>query len=106
MKRVYTAELIPQVAHVRNLLEQAGIDCQMRNERLGGVTGEIPFLETWPQLWVQDVDEARARQLLADLSATHTVPATEWACSCGERSGGQFSECWSCGAARPDGCAA
>jgi hypothetical protein len=106
MKRVYTAELIPQVAHVRNLLEQAGIDCQLRNERLGGVTGEIPFLETWPQLWVQDGDEARARQLLADLAAAHTVPATEWACSCGEHSGGQFSECWSCGAARPGGYAA
>ena len=103
MKRVYTAELIPQVAHVRNLLEQAGIHCQVRNERLGGITGEIPFLETWPQLWVQDSDEARAQQLVAELTGRHAVPVVDWQCRCGERIDGQFSECWNCGAARPIG---
>ena len=48
MKRVYTAESVIQVAHIRNMLEAEGIRSEMRNERLGGVIGEIPFLDMRP----------------------------------------------------------
>ena len=74
MKRVYSAEFIPEVAHVRNLLEQSGIASSLRNERLSGAIGEIPFLEAWPQLWVGDADEARALRVLDALAAARTQP--------------------------------
>ena len=52
MRKVHTAESIIEIAHLRNVLEQAGIACYVRNERLGGAVGEIPFVECWPELWV------------------------------------------------------
>ena len=52
MRKVHTAESIIEIAHLRNLLEAAGIACYVRNERLGGALGEIPFVECWPELWV------------------------------------------------------
>ena len=64
MKRVYTAESIVQVTHVRNLLSAEGIRSELRNDRLAGVIGEIPFLETWPELWVGELDYERARELV------------------------------------------
>jgi len=98
MKRIFSAEFLPEVVHVRNLLEQAGIRCTLRNERLGGATGDIPFLESWPELWVADEQEARATSLLADIRAAPAEPGPAWQCaSCGETIDGQFGECWNCG---------
>jgi hypothetical protein len=60
--------------------------------------GELPPAECEAQLWVlDDADAARAQELLSrprDLGP-------EWSCACGERLGGQFSQCWSCAAYRP-----
>jgi hypothetical protein len=102
MKRVFSAEFIPEVVHVQNLLEQSGIACTLRNERLGGAIGEIPFLEAWPQLWVDDADETRALRMLGELAAAARAQgAPAWRCSgCGEQIEGQFSECWQCGTPR------
>ncbi len=101
MKRIFSAEFLPEVAHVRNLLEQEGIRCTLRNERLGGVTGDIPFLESWPELWVSDEQEGRANGVVAALRAAPVAPGAPWLCAgCGEPIDGQFSECWNCGAAR------
>lgn len=91
-----------EVAHLRNVLESAGIPCEVRNDRLGGAMGEIPFVECWPELWVdQDRDAKRAETLIRQaLSAT---PAgQDWHCErCGESIEGQFEQCWFCGAGRP-----
>ena len=48
MKRVYTAESVVQVAHIRNMLAAEGIRSEMRNERLGSVIGEIPSSRPGP----------------------------------------------------------
>ena len=67
MRKVHTADSVIDVMHLRNLLEQAGIACVVRNERLGGVVGEIPFLECWPELWVvRPGDALRARGVRVD----------------------------------------
>lgn len=103
MKRVYAAESLVQVMHVRNLLQSEGVLAQLRNERLGGAVGEIPFLEAWPELWVDELDFNRARELIeTELhSRGGTLPA--WTCGgCGEHVEGQFTECWQCGHARPE----
>ena len=62
LRKVHTAESIIDIAHLRNVLEQAGIACYVKNERLGGAVGEIPFVECWPELWVlRNGDALRAR---------------------------------------------
>lgn len=102
MKQVYSAESIVQVTHVRNLLEAQGIHCELRNERLSGVIGDIPFLETWPELWVDELDFDRAQELIEQEVHGPGLDEPSWKCpSCGEVVEGQFSECWNCGTGKP-----
>jgi len=60
--------------------------------------GEVPPIECWPELWIiNDNDEALANKYLASDPLGEKVLA-EWKCeNCGERSEGQFTDCWSCG---------
>jgi len=100
LKRLASHESLAFLGHLRNLLEQSGIDCMIKNEQLSGGLGEIPFLECLPELWVlRDEQLLRAQALLAELEH---VPADlpAWQCpACGERNEGQFSACWQCGRA-------
>lgn len=97
MKKLTSAELLITINHYRNLLAAEGIDTEVRNQHLGSIMGEVPFFETWPQLWVvNDLDYDRATQLIEDAAAES--PAEQWTCAhCGEENEGQFSACWSCG---------
>ena len=98
MKKLTSAETIVMINHYKNLLAAEGIATEVRNEHLGSVMGEIPFFETWPQLWVvSDLDYDRAMQLIESVDAES--PSDPWNCrSCGEHNEGQFSVCWNCGA--------
>lgn len=97
MKKLTSAETIVTITHYKNLLAAEGIRTEIRNQHLGGVMGEIPVFETWPQLWiVNDLDFDRATELIA--SADAEDPGAPWTCSkCGEQNEGQFAACWNCG---------
>lgn len=99
MKKLTTAESLITINHYRNLLQAEGIACEIRNQHLGSILGEMPFPEVWPQLWVRnDLDYDRARQLISDDAAGES-PAANWRCRrCGEENEGQFAACWNCGA--------
>lgn len=103
MRKVHTAESIVEIAHLRNLLEAEGIACVVRNDRLGGVVGEIPFLECWPELWVVESGHyLKARELVDEALGT-PPPRAEWRCGrCGETVEGTFAICWNCGAGLPN----
>ncbi len=100
MKRLLSHESLAHVGHLRNLLEQSGIACIVKNEQLSGGLGEIPFLECLPELWVlRDADVPRAQALLEKMAQPGTARA-HWRCRrCGERNEGQFAACWQCGTA-------
>jgi hypothetical protein len=94
---VYRAASLLQVGHARNVLIAAGIDAELRNQYLAGALGDLPMLETWPQLWVDDALEAAARRAL-EAAATAPLGAS-WTCTqCGEELEPQFTTCWRCGA--------
>ena len=99
MKKLTSAESLITINHYKNLLAAEGIPTEVRNQHLGSVMGEIPFFETWPQLWVKnDLDYDRARQLIGEDAASES-PAASWRCRrCGEENEGQFAACWNCGA--------
>jgi hypothetical protein len=100
MKLVYRAASLVQVAHARNVLISAGIECELRNQYLAGALGDLPMLETWPQLWVDDALESAAKRALATAAAASKGPP--WTCwQCGEQLEAQFTSCWRCGAAFP-----
>jgi hypothetical protein len=96
VKRVFRAASLLQVAHARNVLIAAGIDSELRNQYLAGALGDLPMLETWPQLWVEDDFESAA---LRALEKAATAPSgAGWVCAqCGEQLEPQFTTCWRCG---------
>ncbi len=96
MKRVYRAASLLQVAHARNVLIAAGVECELRNIHLAGALGELPMMETWPQLYVNEGDERYARSLLA--GASQAPRGAAWVCEeCREVLEPQFTCCWRCG---------
>ena len=98
MKRVYSSYNLAAAHHARNVLEAAGIRAIVRNQFLSSAMGELPPAECQPQVWVLDAaDAARAEEILF-----RSEPHGEaWTCACGEKLGGQFTQCWNCGSYRP-----
>ncbi len=103
MKRVAVAETLAELGHYRDVLEQHGIACVLRNQHLSGALGELAVPWTRPELCVmRDEDEARAEQLIAELRAPADA-AAPWRCRpCGTDNDGEFAACWKCGQADPD----
>lgn len=98
MKRVFSSWNLAIVHHYRNVLEAEGIRAVVRNQYLSSAMGDLPTTECQAELWVlADAHAARAEQLLR--GALPQEP--EWRCGCGEALGGQFTQCWRCGAYRP-----
>ena len=99
MKRVYRAATLLQVAHARNVLITAGIRCDLRNQYLAGAMGDLPMMETWPQLFVEDADENYALGALARAESADS--GAPWICDeCQEELEPQFTCCWRCGLER------
>ncbi len=96
MKAVYSASNLSLVSVFRNLLEAQGITCWIRNEFLMAGSGEIPPIECWPQLCVEDDDYPEAKRVVDEALSEQELPT--WRCDgCGEELEGQFTECWKCG---------
>jgi hypothetical protein len=99
MKTVYSASTISSVSIFQNILEGYGIRCWIKNEFLSAGLGEIPPIECWPLLCVDDDDYAEAKHIVDE--ALSPIAMAAWKCdSCGEEHDGQFTECWNCGKSR------
>jgi hypothetical protein len=100
MKTVYSASNISLVSIFQSILEQKGINSWIKNEYLSAGIGEIPPIECWPQLCVEDQDFAEAKGIVDEELVEKDLAA--WKCdSCGEEIEGQFAACWNCGKSRP-----
>jgi len=105
MKKVFVDEMITWVVQARNVLEEANIPCFIKNEFSGNLAGEVPFTETWPELWIhRERDWAEAKALLQPLRDSRLAQKDsdeqhpDWQCAhCGAMNEGQFALCWSCG---------
>jgi hypothetical protein len=93
---VYSAPNLTLVSIVRSVLEGCGIRCWLKNEFLSAGVGDLPPIECWPQLCVDDADFTEAQRIVDEAMVSREL--TAWHCaSCGESSEGQFTECWKCG---------
>ena len=80
MKKLTSSESLITINHYKNLLASEGIPTQIRNEHLGSIMGEMPFVETWPEIWViNDLDFDRATQLITsvDSESPHALLAVQ-----------------------------
>ena len=104
MRKVYSSDDFLLIGHLRQVLENNQVRCMVRNEHLIGGAGELPPIETWPELWVQEDAQFEAARALVDAClADQSRVRRDWVCpGCGEAVEGQFTDCWRCGAERPD----
>jgi YgiT-type zinc finger domain-containing protein len=100
MKTVYSAQNISYISIFQNILERRGIRCRIKNQYLSAGIGELPPIECWPQLCVEDEDYFEASRIVEEALSEKEMPA--WVCaSCGEEIEGQFAVCWKCGKSCP-----
>jgi hypothetical protein len=104
MRKIYENIEFSRVGHYQSILETAGIRTHVKNLGTSFATGEIPFDQTIPELWVVDDDTyAEAMEILLPYHHHDFPEASPWTCPvCGEAVEGTFGECWNCQAPRPD----
>jgi hypothetical protein len=87
-----------RVGQMQSLLEANGIGTFLKNQFGFGGTGELPFVETVPQLFVLSEDDVSRARSLIDQHAPDPDPADPWTCTaCAEENDGHFTACWNCG---------
>ncbi|MBL6753133.1 MAG: DUF2007 domain-containing protein [Pseudomonadales bacterium] len=97
-RRVYIGDTPAEAWHIRNVLDQHGIVSELRNETLFGATGEIPVLESLPEVWVSEVNLVAAEALIKEIRRKPDE-CPVWRCDgCSEVVDGVFAICWRCGA--------
>lgn len=94
--KVFTAEHISEAGLIRSYLDQHNIPSQLRNEYTSSVIGELPFMTSSPEVWVDSSLAQTAKILIAKLDAPETQGA-EWNCKdCKESNPPNFASCWNC----------
>lgn len=99
MKKLEAFENLTQLQMVKSALEQADIACFIKNEHAIGAIGDLPYTDTWPELWLhQKEDWEKAQTILSNLNMAPNLPETDWDCpKCQTRIERDFNLCWSCG---------
>ena len=99
MKRVYSEPSPIFIHHLKDLLEDKGIEAIIKNELLSGGVGDLPPTEVWPELWVMNKeDKMPAERIVDEFLQSIKAKSEGWKCSsCGEQIEGQFNICWRCG---------
>lgn len=103
MHRLYSASDLQEAHLIAGLLRQEGIPVYVFNENAVGGMGEIPFTQTWPEIWLEDErDRPRAEALIARFERSSDTDRAPVLCtSCAEENPGGFEICWKCGATLP-----
>lgn len=81
---------------MRSYLEQHDIPSTLRNEHTSAVVGDLPFVNSYPEIWVADELHEQAMTLLNELQhqADNGAP---WVCArCQENNPANFELCWQC----------
>lgn len=94
--KVYTGASIVDAGLFQDLLQQHDIPTQMRNYHTSSVIGELPFVETYPEIYVPASYAQQAKRLLAELNEPRGN-GLDWQCrNCEEENPSSFDMCWQC----------
>jgi putative signal transducing protein len=103
MKKVFSSHILPTAEHVQKVLELQGIISNVSGESLALPFGDLPPIDVWPAVWVDDEDEEQALRIISELELEESKSEATWKCiRCGEESENRFDACWKCGAAKSD----
>jgi putative signal transducing protein len=74
MKKILSSLIVGEIPRLKNMLENAGITCFVRNEISAGLSPEIPLTESTPELWIEDDGKLiEALQIKADFQTSATI---------------------------------
>ena len=105
MIEIYRDPDFSKVGLYQGILEDAGIETELRNRNSVTMTTSIPIPSMYPNLCVYSEEDAvRAKEILTAYAETaDAVVGPDWVCAvCGETNEGNFTECWSCQADAPE----
>jgi hypothetical protein len=81
MQRLFSSPDLIRVAQLKDVLEAECISCVIKNENLSGIAGEVPFAETFPELWIQNDSElTRAVSIKAEWKTPSEPLGEVWIC--------------------------
>ena len=103
MRKILEHIEFARVGHYQSILEGEGITAKIRNLGTSSGSGEIPFTEVYPELWVvEDAEYDRALKILEPYHDKETPEESPWVCpNCSEQLPGSFGQCWQCETMRP-----
>jgi hypothetical protein len=86
------------VFQIKQLLEEKGIPCFVKNEFAIGAMGELSPMDVLPEVWISDIEWLlKAQQFITDFEQ-QPIDLSPWICSkCDERNAANFELCWQCG---------
>jgi hypothetical protein len=99
MKQVLSLAESAELELLKNVLEEGGIHCVLKNAQIAQALPIMPFNT---ELWVlNDNDLPQAQQLCHDWFQPEPDALDVWDCpQCGQSLGSRFDACWKCGAKR------
>jgi hypothetical protein len=96
MKLVYRADNLPLANLLADRLRDAGVLSHILNTNAVGALGDVPFLDSQPQIWVANPHHAELARTIIQTYLATPEPAP-WGCAaCGESNPGSFDICWQC----------
>ncbi|WP_447969357.1 putative signal transducing protein [Nitrospira sp. M1] len=104
MLKLFVSQSLIEVESRKEILDQEGILCTIKNQQGSSLAGEVPFAEVFPELWVINDDEfQRAKGILDKWDDASPSEGSAWTCTgCSEHHTGEFTTCWKCGRERLD----
>ena len=102
MLKLFVSHSLIEVETRKEILEQEGILCIVKNQQGSSLAGEVPFAEVFPELWVLNHDDyPRAQEILQNWNAASVTDTSTWTCvKCHEEHTSEFTTCWKCGRER------
>ncbi|HEX9625853.1 MAG TPA: DUF2007 domain-containing protein [Acidiferrobacterales bacterium] len=98
MQRLYAAGSLQEAHLILGRLQSAGIAARILNEHAQGGLGELPFGDTYPEIWLDDDrDLIPARRILAEIDQAAHSTAVRRCPGCREDNPENFAICWNCG---------
>jgi hypothetical protein len=87
------------VFQIKQLLDEKGIPCFVKNEFAIGAMGELSPIDVLPEVWINDPQWLpKVQQFIEDFES-QPIDQLAWICSkCNETNTANFELCWQCGA--------
>ena len=100
MIKVFQTITEVEASIVKSVFLENGIEATIKNQNITNIAGEVPFTESYTEIWVDDgIDYEEIKNILARYQNVKeaTFEQATWCCpSCNEENDNNFEVCWQC----------